>query len=135
MKLCAVVPVYGHVRTVGAVLDALLSLNIPCIVVDDGNPWHDARALELVAAERRQVQIVRLPRNCGKGGAIQAGLRAAERNDYTHALQIDADGQHDVTDIGKFVALAATYPRDMICGAPVFDASVPRSRLYGRYLT
>ncbi|MGC4027639.1 MAG: glycosyltransferase [Steroidobacteraceae bacterium] len=135
MRLCAVVPVYGHVHTVGAVLDALLDNDIPCIVVDDGNGEEEARQLAEVARQRPRVEVVRLARNGGKGAAIQAGLRAAGERGYSHALQIDADGQHDIRDIGRFAALAAEHPADMICGVPVYDASVPRSRLYGRYLT
>ncbi|MEO8314366.1 MAG: glycosyltransferase [Pseudomonadota bacterium] len=128
-------PVYRHVRTVGAVLDALLAHDIPCIVVDDGNPDDDAAALRTVASQRQQVQVLRLPTNGGKGAAIQAGLLVAGKSGYTHALQIDADGQHDTRDIGRFLALARQHPEDMICGVPVYDESVPRSRLYGRYAT
>jgi hypothetical protein len=54
---------------------------------------------------------------------------------FTHALQIDADGQHDASDVPKFVAAGRDHPRHVICGIPVYDASVPRARLYGRYLT
>ncbi|MDR2215705.1 MAG: glycosyltransferase family 2 protein [Nevskiaceae bacterium] len=135
MKLCAVVPVYRHVDTVAAVIDALLSNGIACIVVDDGNSLEDARLLAQVAAQRQRVEVVRLARNGGKGAAMQAGLRVAGERGYTHALQIDADGQHDVGDIPRFVELAEKYPNDMIYGVPVYDASVPRSRLYGRYIT
>ncbi len=39
--------------------------------------------------------LMRLPVNGGKGAAVMAGLRAARKAGYTHALQIDADGQHD----------------------------------------
>ena len=52
-----------------------------------------------------------------------------------HALQIDADGQHDVADVPRFLAAARAAPEAMICGRPVYDDSVPRARLYGRYLT
>jgi predicted LPLAT superfamily acyltransferase len=135
MKLCAVVPVYQHARTVAAVLDALLGNAIACIVVDDGNNEADARLLAEVAAQRQRVEIVRLVCNGGKGAAMQIGLRVAAERGYTHALQIDADGQHDVADIPRFIALAAQHPEEMIYSVPVYDESVPRSRLYGRYLT
>jgi predicted LPLAT superfamily acyltransferase len=135
MNLCAIVPVYRHVRTVGGVLDELLSHDLPCIVVDDGNAEEDALLLREEAGRRRRVEVVRLPCNGGKGAAIQAGMRVAGARGYTHALQIDADGQHDTRDIGQFAALAAEHPRDLIYGVPVYDASVPRARLYGRYIT
>lgn len=135
MKPCAVVPVYRHVRTVGAVLDALLAADLPCIVVDDGNSGDEAAQLGEVVAARPRVELLRQPQNLGKGAAMQAGLRAAAARGYTHALQIDADGQHDTADIPRFLELARAHPDDMIYGVPVYDDSVPRARLYGRYAT
>jgi hypothetical protein len=64
-----------------------------------------------------------------------AGLKAAAAAGFTHALQIDADGQHDSADVPRFAAAAIEEPLSLICGRPVFDASVPRHRLYLRYLT
>ncbi len=66
---------------------------------------------------------------------MMAGLREALRLGYSHALQIDADGQHDAADIPRFLALSAQHPGSVICGVPVYDAGVPRGRLYGRYAT
>jgi len=63
------------------------------------------------------------------------GLKAAHDEAYTHALQIDADGQHAVEDIPGFLALAAEHPGSMICGEPVFGEDMPRLRFYARYLT
>jgi len=120
---------------VGAVLDALVAQGLPCFVVDDGNSVDEASQLHSVVEARTGVELVRLPQNRGKGAAIQAGLALAGERGYTHALQIDADGQHDTSDIGRLLELARTHPEDMIYGVPVFDGSVPRSRLYGRYAT
>src|SRR5690606_38085294 len=54
---------------------------------------------------------------------------------FTHALQIDADGQHDIDAIPEFLAAARQKPDAMILGQPVFDDSAPRSRRYGRQFT
>jgi hypothetical protein len=64
-----------------------------------------------------------------------AGLHAAHEQSFTHALQIDADGQHALEDIPRFIAQARARPEALICGRPVFDASMPASRRRGRYLT
>src|SRR3546814_565626 len=74
-------------------------------------------------------------KNQGKGAAVKSALRAAHARGFTHALQIDADGQHDVGDIPKMLALAQQHPAAVITGQPVYDASVPHGRLAARYLT
>jgi len=54
---------------------------------------------------------------------------------FTHALQIDADGQHATADIPLFLAAMAESPNALIAGYPQFDKSVPLFRYYGRYAT
>ncbi len=66
---------------------------------------------------------------------MRAGFRGAARRGFDHVLQIDADGQHDAADLPRFAALAEAHPDAVICGTPVYDESVPKGRLYGRYLT
>lgn len=136
MKVCVVIPVYNHGEAVGAVVNAVRAHGLPCLLVDDGSEPGCAKVLDTLAeADRTGIELVRLPRNEGKGGAMMAGLRAAQASGFSHALQIDADGQHDTRDIPRFVELAAASPEKVICGTPVYDASVPKGRLYGRYAT
>ena len=141
----AIIPVYNHPSTVGAMVQGVLQASLPCLLVDDGSDAYCASVLDglvqhyagQVAARSGlpRVQLLRLKINEGKGGAMMAGFRHALRQGFSHALQIDADGQHAVADIEKFVQQARQHPRAMICGAPIYDASVPKKRLYGRYAT
>ena len=130
------VPVYDHEGAIGAMVDAILAHPLPCLLVDDGSsPACEQVLREIAAAHPERVRLIRLSVNQGKGGAIMAGFTEAARLGYTHALQIDADGQHDAGCIPQFTALAQAQPAAMICGHPVYDDSVPRLRLYARYLT
>jgi len=134
MKLTAVIPVYNHGSAVGDVVHALRAHGLPVLLVDDGSEPGCAMVLDALAREEG-VSLHRLPVNQGKGGAVMAGLRAAHAQGCSHALQIDADGQHDTSDVPKFLAEVAAHPASLICGVPIYDASVPKGRLYGRYAT
>jgi glycosyltransferase involved in cell wall biosynthesis len=135
-KAVAVIPCYNHPETIGFMVDAVRARGLDVVVVDDGSDAVCARVLdELAALHGAAMKLVRLVQNQGKGGAMMAGLRQARELGYTHALQIDADGQHDVTDIPKFLAASCQQPQAVVCGEPVYDASVPKGRLYGRYAT
>ena len=132
----AVIPVYNHPDTIGLMVRAVLHAGLPCVLVDDGSEPHCAAVLQALAAQHGpQVQLLRLDQNQGKGGAVMEGMRQAYAQGFSHVLQIDADGQHAVSDIPAFLDLARQHPQAMVCGAPVYDASVPKGRLYGRYLT
>lgn len=131
-----VVPVYDHEHAIGSVLARLRVHGQPCLLVDDGSGPDCARVLrELAAADPGGVSLLRLEPNQGKGAAVMAGMREAGRRGHSHVLQIDADGQHDPGDIPAFLAAAAAEPGAVINGRPVYDASVPKGRLYGRYAT
>ena len=135
-KPCALIPVYDHEHAVGAVVDAILAHGLSCILVDDGSSAGCARVLDgLAAARPGQVSLVRHEVNQGKGAAVLSGFREAARLGYTHALQIDADGQHASADIPRFLQAAQAAPRAVVTGYPVYDDSVPALRLYARYLT
>ena len=130
----AVIPVYNHGEAVGAVVANVRSHGLRCILVDDGSSADCAAVLDALA-QAPDVTLVRLALNQGKGGAMMAGLRAAADAGHSHALQIDADGQHDARDIPRFLASADAQPDAVICGTPVYDESVPKARLIGRYAT
>ena len=132
---CALIPVYNHERAVGRVVAAVRAAGLACILVDDGSSPECARVLDALAASDPKITLVRLQPNRGKGGAVTAGFEAACAAGFTHALQIDADGQHTLADIPRFIAEAGAHPGSIICGRPVFDASIPGSRRYGRLLT
>ncbi|HEY3597785.1 MAG TPA: glycosyltransferase [Paraburkholderia sp.] len=136
---CIVIPIYNHKDAIGATVANLMVHGLPVFVVDDGSDEATQAVLAALAAQYGQhvprLMLLRLPANVGKGAAVMAGLRAARNAGYTHALQIDADGQHDAADVPRFVDAARAEPAAVILGRPVYDRSVPKARLYGRYLT
>ncbi|MGS2723238.1 glycosyltransferase family 2 protein [Porticoccus sp. GXU_MW_L64] len=132
--LCVVIPVYNHEEAIGTVVSKLLAHRLPCILVDDGSSAACAAVLDQLAIQP-QVSLLRRRENGGKGAAVMSGFAEAWRLGYSHVLQIDADGQHDVADVPRFVEQAQCHPCAVINGEPRFDESVPKVRFYGRYLT
>ncbi|MDR1349409.1 MAG: glycosyltransferase family 2 protein [Zoogloeaceae bacterium] len=136
MNLVALIPVFNHGDTVGAVVHALRAQGLSVILVDDGSDTPTARVLAALAAETTGVILLSHPENRGKGAAVGAGLEyAAQQLKASHVVQIDADGQHDLAALPDLLQAAATRPEAVITGYPRYDKSVPGGRLYGRYLT
>ena len=127
---CAVVPTFDNPRTIGPVVEAL-ARELPVVVVDDGSCKASQDVLDDLVF-RGVARVRRHDRNRGKGAAVKTGLNAARDLGYSHALQVDADGQHDLGDVPRFLAAARAAPGSLILGQPVFDASVPAARLRGR---
>lgn len=132
---CVLIPCYNHGAMMSGVLDRLQPFNLPCIVVDDGSDKTTQDELARLAAEYGNLTLIRLPVNAGKGAAVISGIQAAADAGFSHTVQVDADGQHAIEDIPRLLALAKEHPAALISGQPIYDDSVPRSRLYGRWVT
>ena len=135
-KPCVVIPVFDHERALSAVVEGVLGQNLPCLLVDDGSSNKCSSLLnEIALASPQSITLLRHAINHGKGGAVLTGLRYAAEAGYTHAVQIDADGQHRAGDIPRFLEQALANPEALIVGRPEYDSTVPTLRLYARYLT
>lgn len=128
------VPHYNHCRQFGGYVAGLIGTGVPVLVVDDGSDPDQREALHALA-EAQGFEVLQRPENRGKGNAVMAGFEHARGLGYTHALQMDADGQHDPADVARFLAAAQARPDTVICGAPVFGADAPWIRVWGRKLT
>lgn len=135
MKHCFVIPVYNHPNYLEALVQYLNEFQLPIIMVNDGSDIECTTLLRDISGKNPWVELVEHEVNQGKGQAVITGLLKAKELGYSHALQLDSDGQHAWKDISKFLDASKNNPSAMIIGKPVFDASVPKKRLYGRYAT
>ncbi len=132
---CLVVPVFNHGPEIAEFLPELHRHGLPVILVDDGSGPETVAILDAIAAAEPDITMLRHKRNGGKGAAVASGLREAARRGFSHALQIDADGQHDPGDIQALLQAAKRSPDALIAGRPQYDASAPKGRIAARYLT
>jgi glycosyltransferase involved in cell wall biosynthesis len=132
---CILIPVYNHAAVVENTVKLLVARDLSIVMVDDGSEPQHRAILQRLASDYAQVHLVTHARNRGKGAAVKTGLREAHKLKFSHALQVDADGQHDLGDIDRFLETARAHPGALVAGHPVYDDSVPRLRFYSRYLS
>ena len=110
-NICIVIPVYNHCLTVGRVVREAKA-RFPVIVVNDGSTDDTGKIL----AAEDGISLVTLPQNQGKGAALRAGFIVAEQSGFTHAITIDADGQHATSELPAFAAASRQRPKAFIIG-------------------
>jgi glycosyltransferase involved in cell wall biosynthesis len=93
-------PVYNEARHVGPVLDEVLRYSQDVLVVDDGSTDGTSELL----SQRRDLHVIRHPRNRGYGAALESAFNFALYDDYDVLVTIDCDGQHQPRLIPEFVA-------------------------------
>ena len=134
MKICASIPYYNHPDAISVVVEQLLAHNLDCIIVDDGSDEESKRSL-IPLLGIKNVVLISHDVNSGKGAAVITGLREALKMGYTHVLQVDADGQHDLSKLPQLLQLSTNHPEEIISGMPVYDETVPTNRKMWRYAT
>lgn len=137
MRLCAIIPTYNNPQTLAEVV-ARVREHIPDVVVVDDGSADPARRVVQQLADAGRCQAVFRPENGGKGAAVKTGLAWARDHAFDYALQIDADLQHDPSDIPKLIAGlsdGASPEGTLVLAQPIFDDSAPKGRLRARKIS
>ena len=90
------IPVYDHERCLNDIVTSLRQKGLPVLLADDASHAACAREIRCIAAGTDSVFSVHHAVNGGKGAAVVTGFEVASDLGFTHVLQIDADGQHDL---------------------------------------
>ncbi|MCR9246574.1 MAG: glycosyltransferase family 2 protein [bacterium] len=133
-RCCAIVPTFDNPRTVRDVVETVRSHDLEVVLVDDGSGPEGQQICEAVGRDGL-AHVERLPKNRGKGAAVQAGFARARELGFSHALQVDADGQHDLTRVPAFLEASRERPDVFVIGYPEYDESAPALRKGARRIT
>ncbi|MEP2651987.1 MAG: glycosyltransferase family 2 protein [Paraglaciecola sp.] len=134
-QYCIVIPNYNHGDVIEDTITSLIKFSLPIILVDDGSEPLTQKVLSKINENYAEVLLLRRDKNGGKGAAVNTGLVKAYEMGITHALQIDADGQHDLADVDTMLAESRSNPKALISGRPIYDDSISKGRYYGRFIT
>ena len=130
-RCIALIPAYNEAARVGEVVAVAHRHVDEVVVVDDGSTDET-----VTAAERAGAKVLRHQQNRGKGAAIATALDYFGRSDAELAVLLDADGQHDPSEIDKFVNAAETDRIDVVVGSRMGDVRrMPRVRLWTNQFT
>lgn len=113
-KCLIIIPAYNEAENIAKVVDNIIH-NYPqydYVIVNDGS----TDATKKVCRENRY-QVLNLPINMGIGGAVQTGYRYALENGYDIAVQIDGDGQHDVSYLEEMIRYMEEGQADCVIGS------------------
>ncbi len=130
MKVIAIIPAYNEEKTIGNVIDEIRKKSdIDIVVVSDGSKDYTAKV-----ARKKGAKVIELKKNHGVGYAMRTGYQYANRNNYDIAVQVDADGQHDINYLDKLINHICEGDYDMVIGSRFVkktDYSAPFFRYIG----
>lgn len=130
-RCIALIPAYNEAARVGEVVGLARRHLDEVVVVDDGSTDETA-----AVAEEAGAKVLRHPENRGKGAAIATALDYFGRSAAEMAVLLDADGQHDASEIDKFVDAAEKERADIVVGTRMDDVRrMPWVRLWTNRFT
>jgi glycosyltransferase involved in cell wall biosynthesis len=115
-KVCILIPAYNAEQTLGSVLEKIRPLGIDMIVVNDGSVDETKRvALEYGAL------LLEHPSNLGKGTALRTGFQYVLQKDYQVVITLDADGQHDPSEIPSLLRIFQSVKPDILIASRAIE--------------
>ena len=127
-KLCVIIPTYNNAGTIGRIISDVTAYCQYVIVVNDGSTDETAVILQRLSIP---ITLVSFPKNKGKGHALVKGFQKAKELGFSHAITIDADGQHFASDIPLFINKMEEKPEAIIVGCRnLSEKNMPRQNTF-----
>jgi|TARA_B110000914_G_scaffold225649_1_gene247011 glycosyltransferase involved in cell wall biosynthesis len=134
-KYCLLIPHYNHHEQLKRFMPLVAEVGLPGLIVDDGSDPLSIAEVSRIVEGYQGFELIQVGRNRGKGSVVMLGIAEAKQRGYTHAVQIDADGQHRASDIEPMIAMSRKSPGALVSGLPIFGDDIPAARLQGRKLS
>lgn len=127
--VAVVIPAYNEELTIGTVVLRSKVYASEVIVVDDGSSDHTSEVASMAGAK-----VITLPENHGKAYAVYRGFAEVMEKKYSAVVMLDADGQHDPSDITKVIKPIMDGQADLVIGSRLLENGhqIPLYRKFGQ---
>lgn len=129
-QITVVIPAFNEEKTIGLVIAESKRFAGEIVVINDGSTDSTEEA-----ALAEGATVLSHPCNLGYGSALASGFRHVKGNGARVMIVLDGDGQHDPTDIPKFVAPIVDGRADIVSGSRFIDTiskrGIPTYRRFG----
>ncbi|MFO0832228.1 MAG: glycosyltransferase family 2 protein [Phycisphaerales bacterium] len=114
MRTLVAIPVFNEARSVGRVVDRVLSIHPDVLVIDDGST--DATP-SILSEFGTRVEGIRHARNMGYGQSMIDAFAYARAHAFDWLITMDCDEQHEPAAIPHFIDEARSGGADIISGS------------------
>jgi glycosyltransferase involved in cell wall biosynthesis len=128
MTITAILPAFNEEVAIGSMALRAKQHADHVIVIDDGSNDRTSEVARLAGAD-----VIRHPKNLGKGMALRTGFERAGKNGCKVVITMDTDGQHDPDDIQKLISPILNGEADIVNGSKYMNGTDKKTPLYRRF--
>ena len=126
MKILVIIPAYNEEETIANVIKEIQKYEyIDIVVINDGSKDNTS-----YLARNMNVEVIDHTTNRGIGAAMRTGFQYAAKYDYDIAVQVDADGQHDISMLEELISKVRDEGNDMVIGSRYISKTQYNSTKY-----
>jgi dolichol-phosphate mannosyltransferase len=131
-----IIPTYNEVfNIIGLIRSINFQLpNVDILVIDDNSPDGTYLAVEFEMLTQSKIKLIKRDGKKGIATAYKEGFKYGINNNYTHLIQMDADGSHQVKDLKRLVDLSELEKSSVIIGSRYTKIGEKKIWNYQRYL-
>ena len=122
-KVLLIIPAFNEEKSIVKTIDSILKTNLDYIIINDGSTDETSHIIS-----SKQYNHINLPVNLGIGGAVQTGYKYAALHDYDIAVQVDADGQHNIEYLDDLIQPIIDKKANLVIGSSFIDKSIKNQR-------
>ena len=122
-KVLLIIPAFNEEKSIVKTIDSILKTNLDYIIINDGSTDETSHIIS-----SKQYNYINLPVNLGIGGAVQTGYKYAALHDYDIAVQVDADGQHNIEYLDDLIQPIIDKKANLVIGSSFIDKSIKNQR-------
>jgi len=129
MKIFVVIPLFNEEKHIVKVLKDVSFYKLPVVVVDDGS-IDDSKKM-ILDCRLKNTTLLEHKINLGKGAAMKTGADYAFSHGADAIIFMDSDGQHQASDLPKFIDALESGKYDIVSGSRNYSYGVPLVRFLG----
>lgn len=130
MYVCLLLPAYNEAKTIDRIIREASEFVHDILVIDDGSIDQTAQI-----AEKAGGKVITHRTNLGKGMALRTGFDYISQKDYDLIATMDSDGQHQPSDLPRFIDHFKNNQSDILIGARIHNRfEMPQHRRLNNWL-
>ena len=125
MKVLVTLTALNEEKNIGVIISDIKKMGYECLLVDDGSNDNTTAIAKSLGAD-----VIKHCFNLGQGYAVITSFKAAIERNCDIIIEMDADGQHNPSEVPKFIEKLNNTDADIVVGSRILGNNHPNAPFF-----